>query len=121
MTPVDNEKVIMRRLISPEETRQLLEDIPQIETLPEQSARQQEISYSKALHSGDCRAWMSLVKTLTQRIESRKQKGKKERPRQTYVHNLLRRLGFTVYSTIDSPVKVAAVVEDCRRLVYGHE
>ena len=52
MTPVDNEKVIMRRLISPEETRQLLEDIPQIETLPEQSARQQEISYSKALHSG---------------------------------------------------------------------
>ena len=77
MTPVDNEKVIMRRLISPEETRQLLEDIPQIETLPEQSARQQEISYSKALHSGDCRAWMSLVKTLTQRIESRKQKGKK--------------------------------------------
>lgn len=50
-----------------------------------------------------------------------KQKGKKERPRQTYVHNLLRRLGFTVYSTVDSPVKVAAVVEDCRRLVYGHE
>ena len=77
MTPVDNQKVIMRKLISPEETRQLLEDIPQIETLPEQSARQQEISYSKALHSGDCRAWMSLVKTLNQRIESRKLKGKK--------------------------------------------
>ena len=62
MTPVDNQKVIMRDLISPEETRQLLEDIPHIETLPEQSARQQEISYSKALHSGDCREWLSLVK-----------------------------------------------------------
>ena len=49
MTPVDNPKVTMRDLISPEETRKLLEDIPQIETLPEQSARQQEISYSKAL------------------------------------------------------------------------
>lgn len=77
MTPVDNQKVIMRDLISPEETRQLLEDIPQIETLPEQSARQQEISYSKALHSGDCREWLSLVKTLNQRIAIRREKGKK--------------------------------------------
>lgn len=77
MTPVDNQKVIMRDLISPEETKQLLDDIPQIETLPEQSARQQEISYSKALHSGSCREWLCLVKTLTQRIESRRQKGKK--------------------------------------------
>ena len=77
MTPVDNQKVIMRNLISPEETKQLLEDIPQIETLPEQSARQQEISYSKALHSGSCREWLCLVKTLNQRIESRRQKGKK--------------------------------------------
>jgi CarD family transcriptional regulator len=77
MTPVDNQKVIMRNLISPEETKQLLDDIPQIETLPEQSARQQEISYSKALHSGSCREWLCLVKTLTQRIESRRQKGKK--------------------------------------------
>ena len=77
MTPVDNQKVIMRNLISPEETKQLLDDIPQIETLPEQSARQQEISYSKALHSGSCREWLCLVKTLNQRIESRRQKGKK--------------------------------------------
>ena len=77
MTPIDNQTVIMRNLISPEETKQLLEDIPQIETLPEQSARQQEISYSKALHSGNCREWLCLVKTLTQRIESRRQKGKK--------------------------------------------
>ena len=77
MTPVDNQKVIMRDLISPEETRQLLEDIPHIETLPEQSARQQEISYSKALHSGACRDWLSLVKTLNQRIAIRREKGKK--------------------------------------------
>lgn len=48
-----------------------------------------------------------------------KQPGKKERARQVYVHGLLRALGFTVYSTIDSAVKVEAVVEDCRRLVYG--
>lgn len=45
--------------------------------------------------------------------------GKKERPRQLYVHGLLRRLGFTVYSTVDSVDKVRRIVEDCRRLVYG--
>lgn len=45
--------------------------------------------------------------------------GKYERRRQLYVHGLFRRLGFTVYSTIDTPAKVAAVIEDCRRLVYG--
>lgn len=76
-TPVDNRKVIMRDLISPEETRQLLADIPEIETLPDQSARQQELSYQKALHSGDCKQWICLVKTLNCRIRSRKAKGKK--------------------------------------------
>ena len=77
MTPVDNQKVIMRKLISKEETRQLLDDIPEIETLPEQSARQQEIAYQKALHSGDCREWICLIKTLNERITTRKRKGKK--------------------------------------------
>lgn len=48
-----------------------------------------------------------------------KQPGKKERARQVYVHGLLRAMGFTVYSTIDSAAKVAAIIEDCRRLVYG--
>ena len=45
--------------------------------------------------------------------------GKVERPRQKLVQGILRRLGFTVYSTVDSAAKVAAIVEDCRRLVYG--
>ena len=48
-----------------------------------------------------------------------KQPGKKERPRQRYVQDLLRRLGFTVYSTVDSVEKINYVVEHCRRLVYG--
>lgn len=76
-TPVDNQKVTMRDLISPEETRQLLADIPGIQTLPDQGARQQELSYQKALHSGDCKQWICLVKTLTNRIQSRKAMGKK--------------------------------------------
>ena len=45
--------------------------------------------------------------------------GKKERPRQEFVQSLFRRLGFSVYSTVDSAAKVAAVIDECRRLVYG--
>ena len=48
-----------------------------------------------------------------------KKPGKKERPRQTLVQGVLRRLGFTVYSTVDSVEKINRIVEDCRRLVYG--
>lgn len=50
-----------------------------------------------------------------------KQPGKTERPRQRYVQGLLCKLGFTVYSTIDSTAKVDAIVEECRRLVYGKD
>ena len=50
-----------------------------------------------------------------------KQPGKIERPRQTYVQGVIRRLGFTVYSTVDSAAKVDAIVEECRRLVYGKD
>ena len=77
MTPVDNQKVIMRKLISKEETRQLLDDIPEIETLPEQSARQQEIAYQKALHSGDCRAWICLIQTQNVSIKTSTRNGTK--------------------------------------------
>lgn len=48
-----------------------------------------------------------------------KQPGKKERPRQLLVHSVFRKLGFTVYSTIDSVDKITAIVGDCRRLIYG--
>ena len=48
-----------------------------------------------------------------------KQPGKKERARQVLVQDSLRGLDFTVYSTVDSVEKVAGIVEDCRRLVYG--
>lgn len=51
------------------------------------------------------------------RFVETKNKGKKERARQVLVHGILRALGFTVYSTIDSPAKVIDVVEDCRKAV----
>lgn len=40
--------------------------------------------------------------------------GKKERPRQVVVQQILTRLGFTVFSSVDSPGKVRAILDQCR-------
>lgn len=40
--------------------------------------------------------------------------GKKERARQNLVHDILRGLGFTVFSTVDSRSKVQQILEVCR-------
>ena len=40
--------------------------------------------------------------------------GKKERPRQAFVQAALRAMGFTVFSSVDSPEKVHDVVHWCK-------
>ena len=51
------------------------------------------------------------------RFVETKQHGKRERLRQELVHSILRRLGFIVYNTVDTPEKVDAVIRDCREAV----
>lgn len=53
------------------------------------------------------------------RFVETKQPGKKERARQRLVHGLLRELGFTVYSTVDSVEKIGAIIAECREAVNG--
>ena len=48
-----------------------------------------------------------------------KQPGKHERPRQRFVQKLLRKLGFKVYSTVDSVAKVKAIVRECEEAISG--
>ena len=45
--------------------------------------------------------------------------GEKERPRQVYVQGLLRRLGFTVFSAVDSREKIDDVVRFCWEAMHG--
>lgn len=48
-----------------------------------------------------------------------KKPGDKERARQKYVHSILRKLGFTVYNTVDSIEKVKQIEHDCVRLMQN--
>lgn len=43
--------------------------------------------------------------------------GKTERKRQSYVHKILRRLGFTVFESVDSDERIEEVLTECRRLL----
>lgn len=43
--------------------------------------------------------------------------GKRERPRQQVVQQLLRNMGFEVYSSVDSLSKVQRIVDRCREVI----
>ena len=46
-----------------------------------------------------------------------KQVGKRERMRQTYVQNQMRRLGFTVFSTVSTPEQVQMILSHCEEVM----
>lgn len=75
--PVDNQKIIMRLVVSKEEAKKLVLEIPEIETAWITNEREREQQYKEVLRSGDCRELIKIIKTLYQRKRSRIQKGKK--------------------------------------------
>ena len=46
-----------------------------------------------------------------------KQVGKRERMRQTYVQSQMRRLGFTVFSTVSTPEQVQTILSHCEEVI----
>lgn len=48
-----------------------------------------------------------------------KKPGKKERKRQLYVQNRLRKLGFDVYSAVSSIEQIEGIVQRCKEVMNG--
>lgn len=76
-TPVDNEKIVMRRVISKEEAEKLIREIPQIEGLWIGNEKQREEKYRECMKSCKCAEWVRIIKTLYERKVSRLKQGKK--------------------------------------------
>jgi len=76
-TPIDNNKVIMRRIISKEEALELIDNINGIESLWVQEERRREQIYKEALKTCDCKELIKIIKTLYLRRQSRMADGKK--------------------------------------------
>lgn len=76
-TPVDNQKVAMRRALNREEAQELIDSIPAISELWIAEEKQREQNYKQALKSPDCRSWIQIIKTLYMRKQSRIAQGRK--------------------------------------------
>ena len=76
-TPVDNTKVVIRKLISKEDIEALIGDIPNIQELLVKDEKLREKTYKDCIRSCQCRNLLSLIKTIYYRKEERLHQGKK--------------------------------------------
>ncbi len=75
--PVDNQKVMMRPLISKEEVMSLIRDIPNREITWINDERERNSEFKSLLKSGDCNKWVTLVRSIYLKGKERKAEGKK--------------------------------------------
>ena len=76
-SPVDNQKVTIRAVLSREEATVLLQEIPEIGLLAVESEKLREETYKNVLHDTDLRRWIGLMKMLCRRRRDRQRQGRK--------------------------------------------
>lgn len=77
LTPVDNDRIIMRSLITKDEAEKLISEMPVIEELEVPEEKQREQIYKDCMHTGNCREYIKMIKTLYHRKKVRVAAGKK--------------------------------------------
>ena len=76
-TPVDNEKMVIRPVISREEAQRLIDGIRDAEALGIEDERKREENYKTALKSCRAEELVKMIKTINARKRSRAARGKK--------------------------------------------
>lgn len=76
-TPINNQKTIMRKIISKTEAIALIDSIFDIETLWIENDKMREEKYRECIKSCECREWIRIIKTLYLRKKERLAQGKK--------------------------------------------
>lgn len=76
-TPVDNEKVVMRRIMDEKAAKELIGQIPTIETVWIKEEKSREQMYKEAIRTYDCHSLVQIIKTLYLRKMDRVSHGKK--------------------------------------------
>ena len=76
-TPCDNDKVVMRPVISKKEAEKLLKEIPKIKLLVITDEKKREERYKETMRTCDCREFVSILKTIYSRKITRLAEGKK--------------------------------------------
>lgn len=105
LTPVEENKNPMRRIVTREEADQLIQEINNVDNLRICDEKQREAVYKEALKSCDCRAWVGIIKTLYSRKQDRMLHGK----RLTEVdERYLRKAKENLYRELAIPLGISA-------------
>ena len=75
--PVDNDKIVLRFVLSKDEVMDLIRSIPTIDKLWITDEKKREQEYKDAISSCDCRKLIQIIKTLHSRMQKRLESGKK--------------------------------------------
>lgn len=75
--PVDNEKIIMRKVLTKEQVNELIDHIPEIETIREINDKIREERFKECMKHHACEDWIRVIKTLYLRRKERFEKGQK--------------------------------------------
>lgn len=75
--PVDSEKCPLRRVISREQTLDLIDRLPEIGTLGVVSEKDREQRYKESMERHQCEDWIRMLNTLYRRVQERKRRGKR--------------------------------------------
>lgn len=76
-TPIDNNKIFMRKLISKKEAAELIDNIPSTELLYAEDDKMLEEKYKEVMNKCDCKEWLKIIKTTHVRRNIRLAEGKK--------------------------------------------
>ena len=100
-TVVDSDKVVIRPIMTRQESDALLDEVEEIDTLRIGDERKREEIYKETMKTCDCKAWVRMIKTLYFRKLDRLSRGKKvpssdERYLQMAEENLYGELAFSL-------------------------
>ena len=76
-TPVDNDKIVMRKILDEKAAKLLIGRIPDIETVWIKEEKTREQMYKEAIRTYDCQSLVRIIKTLYLRRQDRVEQGKK--------------------------------------------
>lgn len=75
--PVDNDKIVMRKVLTKEQVNELIDHIPQIEAIVEMNDKLREEKFKECMKNHKCEDWIRVIKTLYLRRMERLEKGQK--------------------------------------------
>lgn len=76
-TPVENGKMVLRKVMTREEAETLIAEIPSIETLVIEDDKHREERYKACIKSCECKELIRIIKTIYLRKQERLSQGKK--------------------------------------------